>query len=272
MNRAATAIPQSPQVHVILKNTSLIRSAANTTGPILGRSHSLISAKPRIPVLAPPRSERARLEVLLEDVWTQNIIPLPDMTSIARNEQLVRRSASTMMRKLSMANMTKRPGSISRRESEDTATEGLTRQTSKSSVSSFGVFDVDGSWHSNTTKCSTLPEATEMGTDESCVPNTGPPRQKLTMSSKPQGAGLVETASDTADDDLKKEEVATESSMANTTVVASSQSSRKAEASPSTKENTRPSFSVPVRARSTRWARGSAQDEKKGHGLRRFFR
>lgn len=212
-------------------------------------------------MLAPPRSERARLEVLLEDVWSQNIIPFPDTMSIARNEQLMRRSASTMMRKLSMANMAKRSGSISRRGSEEVASEGLTRQTSKSSASSFGVFDVDGSWHSNSTKCSTLPEATEMGMEEDSVADARSSMQKLTFSSKPQDADLIETTSDTMDDDLKKES-ATQSSTI---------SSRKAEASFSTKENTRPPASIPVRSKSSRWTRGSAQDDKKGHGFRRFF-
>jgi hypothetical protein len=263
VNRATTAIPHSAQVHVILKNTSLVKSTTNTTGPvpILGRSHSLVSSKPRIPVLAPPRSERARLEVLLEDVWSQNIIPFPDTMSIARNEQLMRRSASTMMRKLSMANMAKRSGSISRRGSEEVASEGLTRQTSKSSASSFGVFDVDGSWHSNSTKCSTLPESTEMNMEESHVADARSSMQKLTISSSPRDADLVEATSDTMGDDLKKESA----------IQSSTTSSRKAEASPSTKENTRPPASIPVRSKSSRWTRGSTQDDKKGHGFRRFF-
>ncbi|RSL76586.1 hypothetical protein CEP51_009829 [Fusarium floridanum] len=260
----ATTVPHSAQVHVILRNTSLVKSAANTTGPVptVGRSHSLVSSKPRIPVLAPPRSERARLEVLLEDVWSRNIIPFPDTMSIARNEQLMRRSASTMMRKLSIASMAKRSGSISRKGSEEVASEGLTRQTSKSSVSSFSVFDVDGSRHSNSTKCSTLPEATEMGMEESRVADSRSSMQKLTLASRRQGSDLIETTSDTVDDDLKKEKTATQSPMT---------SSQKAEASPSTKENTRSPTRIPVRSKSVRWTRGGAQDEKKGHGLRRFF-
>ncbi|KAM0437510.1 hypothetical protein ACHAPT_001874 [Fusarium lateritium] len=274
VNRATTAVSKTPPFHVILKNTSIVRPTASTTGPVpnLGRSHSMLSTKARIQVLAPPRSERARLEVLLEDVWSHNIIPLPDMTSIARNEQMMRRSASTMMRKLSMANMTKRPGTISRRGSEDMVTEGLTRQTSKSSVSSFGAFDVDGSWHSNTTKCSTLPEATEMGIEEDGVSDARCPMQKLTIASGPRDPGLIEKASDTADEDLKREEVAIQPSKPNSLLVSSSRSSRKAEALPGTKENTRPPANVPARAKSNRWTRGSSQDEKKGHGLRRFFR
>lgn len=67
-------------------------------------------------MLAPPRAERIRLEHLLGDVWTREIIPFPGMAGRARSEHLVRASASSMMRKLSVAsiasNFTKRSGSI----------------------------------------------------------------------------------------------------------------------------------------------------------------
>lgn len=70
----------------------------------------------RIPVLAPSRADRIRLETLLADVWTREILPYPGMTSRARSEHLVRASASSMMRKLSVAsiasNFTKRSGSM----------------------------------------------------------------------------------------------------------------------------------------------------------------
>lgn len=67
-------------------------------------------------MLATSRSERIRLESLLADVWTRDFLPFPGMTSRARSEQLVRASASSMMRKLSVAsiasNFTKRSGSM----------------------------------------------------------------------------------------------------------------------------------------------------------------
>lgn len=88
-------------------------SALPTNGLI--RSQSMLASKSRIPVLAPPRGERARLEVLLAEVWTLDILPLPEMTSAARNEQMMRRSASTMMRKLSVTgSLSKRTGGIKR--------------------------------------------------------------------------------------------------------------------------------------------------------------
>lgn len=60
---------------------------------------------PRIPILAPPRGERARLEALLSDIWSRDILPFPGMTGRSRSEHLVRSSASTMMRKLSVASI-----------------------------------------------------------------------------------------------------------------------------------------------------------------------
>jgi hypothetical protein len=79
------------------------------------RSQSLLTTN-RIPVLAPSRADRIRLEALLADVWTREILPFPGMTGRARNEHLVRASASSMMRKLSVAsiasNFTKRSGSM----------------------------------------------------------------------------------------------------------------------------------------------------------------
>ncbi len=77
----------------------------------MNRSQSLLTTN-RIPVLAPPRAERVRLENLLSDVWTREILPFPGMTGRTRSEHLVRASASSMIRKLSVAsiagNFTKR--------------------------------------------------------------------------------------------------------------------------------------------------------------------
>jgi hypothetical protein len=80
----------------------------------MNRSQSLLTTN-RIPVLAPPRAERVRLENLLSDVWTREILPFPGMASRTRSEHLVRASASSMIRKLSVAgianNFTKRSAS-----------------------------------------------------------------------------------------------------------------------------------------------------------------
>lgn len=57
-------------------------------------------------MLAPSRGDRARLEALLSDVWTREVLPFPGMTARARNEHIIRTSAQSMMRKLSVTSIT----------------------------------------------------------------------------------------------------------------------------------------------------------------------
>ncbi|KAI0409468.1 hypothetical protein F4802DRAFT_544108 [Xylaria palmicola] len=107
IHRATTIGPKSPLCQVVLKNTSTVDDTAPTSLPSsINRSQSLLTTNSRIPVLAPPRAERARLEVLLADVWSRNILPYPGITSLSKGEHRVRSSASTMMRKLSVASLT----------------------------------------------------------------------------------------------------------------------------------------------------------------------
>jgi hypothetical protein len=98
---------------VIIKNTNTFKETSSSAS--INRSQSLLTTN-RIPVLAPSRADRIRLETLLADVWTKEILPFPGMTGRARSEHLVRASASSMMRKLSVAsiasNFTKRSGSM----------------------------------------------------------------------------------------------------------------------------------------------------------------
>lgn len=96
---------KSPLCQVILKNTNGLRDHGGNvpTASTIKRSQSLLTTTTRIPVLAPPRGERARLEALLSDVWTREILPFPGMPMKFRSENMVRSSASTVMRKLSVA-------------------------------------------------------------------------------------------------------------------------------------------------------------------------
>ncbi|KAI1128384.1 Dbl homology domain-containing protein [Nemania abortiva] len=107
IHRATTIGPKSPLCQVILKNTSSIKDTASTNLPSpINRSQSLLTTNSRIPVLAPPRAERAHLEILLADVWSRKVLPYPGITSRSKSEHRVRNSASTMMRKLSSASLT----------------------------------------------------------------------------------------------------------------------------------------------------------------------
>ncbi|TVY83346.1 hypothetical protein LSUE1_G000997 [Lachnellula suecica] len=113
IHRAMTVGPISGLCQVIIKNTNAFKESASSAS--INRSQSLLTTN-RIPILAPARADRIRLETLLADVWTREVIPYPGMTGRARSEHLVRTSASSMMRKLSVAsiasNFTKRSGSI----------------------------------------------------------------------------------------------------------------------------------------------------------------
>lgn len=108
--------PISGLCQVIIKNTHASKSILHATSSTsINRSQSLLMTN-RIPVLAPSRTERIRLEALLSDVWSRDILPFPGINGRVRNEHLVRASASSMMRKLSVAsiasNFTKRSGSM----------------------------------------------------------------------------------------------------------------------------------------------------------------
>ncbi|KAF9879079.1 rho guanyl nucleotide exchange factor [Colletotrichum karsti] len=107
IHRATTVGPKSPLCQVILKNTSVMRDNSEAaTSSSINRSQSLLTTtNPRVPVIAPPRGERARLEALMADIWSREVLPFPSMTGRSRSEHLVRSSASTMMRKLSVASI-----------------------------------------------------------------------------------------------------------------------------------------------------------------------
>ncbi|OTB06666.1 hypothetical protein M426DRAFT_9444 [Hypoxylon sp. CI-4A] len=107
IQRATTVGPKSPLCQVILKNTSTMKDNSSTTSTSqINRSQSLLTTNSRIPILAPSRGDRARLEALLADVWSRKELPFPGITTRSRSEHLVRSSASTVMRKLSVASIT----------------------------------------------------------------------------------------------------------------------------------------------------------------------
>lgn len=125
VHRAATIGSKAPTTQVIIKNTSGSKDGLGTSSAAstVSRSQSLLAT--RVPVLAPPRSERARIEALLSDVWSHDRLPCPGMTARSRPDYLVRSSASTVMRKLSVASIA---SSLSKRS-------GSTKQKKKTSDS-----------------------------------------------------------------------------------------------------------------------------------------
>lgn len=105
IQRATTVGSKSALCQVVLKNTTTVKDSSQASSiSTISRSQSLQTTNPRN-TLAPAVAERARLEAVLADVWSRGSLPFPGMTSRSRSEQLVRSSASTVMRKLSVASI-----------------------------------------------------------------------------------------------------------------------------------------------------------------------
>lgn len=106
VHRAATLGSKPSMCQVIIKNTQAqkLSEVPSTFSPSgVARSQSHMSSH-HIPTLAPRRAERIRLETLLEDVWTKDILPFPGMSNRSVENQ-IRASANSVMRKLSMASI-----------------------------------------------------------------------------------------------------------------------------------------------------------------------
>lgn len=107
-------------LHVMLKNTNALGEHINspTVTSRIHRTRSVLT-NGQITVLNPARSERARLENLVRDVWSTDSLPFPGMIMRSKSESLVRTSASSVMRKLSVASiassLSKRSNSIKQR-------------------------------------------------------------------------------------------------------------------------------------------------------------
>ena len=103
VQRAATIGPRANVYQVVIRDTTAPESEPERPpGPSgrFGRSRSLLSTNGRIPVLCPKRSDRARIEHAMAKVWSKEILPYPVMKT-NQKENMIRASASSVMRKLS---------------------------------------------------------------------------------------------------------------------------------------------------------------------------
>lgn len=113
IQRAATVGSRSAICQVFIKNTHALGDTKDVSQSGLvsvGRSQSLLTTH-RIPVLAPRRVDRMRMEHELSKVWTRDLLPYPGMAG-NRGDNIIRSSANSVMRKLSRASIT---GSFSKR-------------------------------------------------------------------------------------------------------------------------------------------------------------
>ena len=106
IQRAATVGTRNNTCQVIIRNTHRPNTSHESREPseVLNRSRSLLTTHRTI-VLAPKRSDRVRLEQSLADVYSKEVLPFPGMTGGSRSGHLIRSSAGTIARKLSLANM-----------------------------------------------------------------------------------------------------------------------------------------------------------------------
>lgn len=105
IHRAATLGTKTNLHQVIIKNTHAQKPGNNDSEsslPVL-RSQSHMSSG-HVPTLAPRRAERIRLETVLSEVWSRDVLPYPGMVS-RRPDNPIRASANSVMRKLSMASI-----------------------------------------------------------------------------------------------------------------------------------------------------------------------
>ncbi|KAK5047825.1 hypothetical protein LTR84_006490 [Exophiala bonariae] len=130
-SRSATVGNRANVYQVIIRNTHNpqdLHEYRQTTSSSINRSQSHMTSN-RIVILSPKRSERARLESSLADIWTKDKLPFPGMIG-SRGGQIIRASAGSLARKLSLASIhapfSRRTGSISvaSRKSYDTMTDG----------------------------------------------------------------------------------------------------------------------------------------------------
>ncbi|KAL8800444.1 MAG: hypothetical protein Q9223_007301 [Gallowayella weberi] len=98
VQRAATVHARTNGAQVIIRNTTAAKEDKDKQFDSIGRSKSVMTAS-RVPILAPKRADRARMESSLADVWSRDKLPFPGM-SVQRD---IRASASSMMRKISRA-------------------------------------------------------------------------------------------------------------------------------------------------------------------------
>ncbi|KAI4176789.1 MAG: hypothetical protein LQ348_005943 [Seirophora lacunosa] len=106
IQRAATVHSRTNGNQVIIRNTTATKETKDEIDPIsgsIGRSKS-VPTTGNVPILAPKKIERSRLESLLSDVWSRDRLPYPGMSS-HRGDHPLRASASSMMRRLSRASI-----------------------------------------------------------------------------------------------------------------------------------------------------------------------
>lgn len=264
---------------VVLKNTSATRDAPNTSSASLtiNRSQSLLTTNARLPVLTPARDERARLEILLEDVWSKDVLPFPGLSGRSRGDHLVR--ASSVMRKFSMASLTdsfnKRSGSLSRRTR---TTEGATIEETNIALDLLGP--ERPSHFTNPPAEDALDESLEMGKKSSIQASSYIERKPPTKVEHADNEGTIRaTKTQSKSEELLVMDMSAEDAGSipmlrkvspTSTRPVQSISTDKTAAASERKENT---YKCLEEKNAGRWVKASlSRNESRGHGFRSLFR
>lgn len=120
MRRMTTMpMPKAAMCQVILNNTCTGKETTKATlkHAAIKRSKS-VQVGSRIPVLSPPRGERAQLESLIADVWTRDVILCTGLAARPKLGHHRRPSASSIMRRMSVVSLT---GTFSRKSASTTS-------------------------------------------------------------------------------------------------------------------------------------------------------
>lgn len=105
VQRAATVHARTNGAQVIIRNTTAGKANKDEGDSVfgsIGRSKSVMSAS-HVPILAPKRTDRSRMESALSDVWSRDRLPFPGMST--QRDHAIRASASSMMRRISRASI-----------------------------------------------------------------------------------------------------------------------------------------------------------------------
>lgn len=103
VHRTATVGPTSYLNQVVIKNTQAVKEALDSSSTSsLPRSQS-VATPSHVQTLAPRRIDRIRLETLLGDVWSKDLLPYPGM--VVRRSGPLRAGANHVIRKFSMASI-----------------------------------------------------------------------------------------------------------------------------------------------------------------------
>jgi hypothetical protein len=105
IQRAATVGNRHSVCQVIIRGTHHAHDLQDLrqSSITINRSQSHLTTH-RTAVLAPKRSERAKMESSLSTVWTRDTLPAPSMHA-SRGGQIIRASAGSLVRKLSLASI-----------------------------------------------------------------------------------------------------------------------------------------------------------------------